>query len=83
MPHRINNATYQESYAAFAAYAKRAADLGAVMNYGAQPITPNAVQASSDTPLGLTPVNQDCECFEIRAPVLCYRLRGRRSCTWF
>ena len=63
MPHTVNNATYQESYAAFAAYAKQAADLGAVMNYGSQPIIPNAVQASSDTPLGLRLLNQDCKCF--------------------
>ena len=31
------------------------------MNYGSQPITPTAVQASLETPLNLTLVNQDCE----------------------
>ena len=62
MPHIINNVTYQESFAAFAASAKQAAKLGAAMNYGSQPITTSAVQASSDTPLGLTLVNQDCKC---------------------
>lgn len=60
MPHKIDNATYQESYAAFSIYAKQAAAFGATMNYGSQPIIPNAVQASSDTPLGLTYINQDC-----------------------
>ena len=62
MPHIVDNETYQESYAAFSAYAEQAAAFGAVMNYGSQPVIPSAVQASSNTPLNLTHVNQDCEC---------------------
>lgn len=61
VPHLVNNATYQESYSVFSVYAKQAAAFGAIVNYGSQPITPHAVQASSDTPLNLTRRNQDCE----------------------
>ena len=62
IPHKVDNATYQESYAAFAASAKEAAAFGAAMNYGSQPIIPHSVRASMDTPLNLTYDNQDCEC---------------------
>ena len=84
MPHTINNATYQESHTAFSSYAKEAAAFGAVMNYGSQPITPTAVQASSDTPLNLTDVNQDCEYSNILRSRLSWELltsdfRARRG----
>ncbi|KAL8823524.1 MAG: hypothetical protein Q9191_005777 [Dirinaria sp. TL-2023a] len=59
MPHKVNNATYQESYAAYTASAKEAAGFGAVMNYGSQPIIPHSARASVDTPLNLTEDNQD------------------------
>ncbi|KAL1979197.1 hypothetical protein VTN96DRAFT_6519 [Rasamsonia emersonii] len=59
LPHRVDNATYQESYAAFTTYAEQAFAAGWTMNYGSQPISTNAVQASSDTPLNLTLVDQD------------------------
>lgn len=62
MPHIVDNGTYQESYAAFSAYAEQAAAFGGVMNYGSQPVTPSAIQASSNTPLNLAFVNQDCKC---------------------
>ena len=62
MPHSIDNSTYQESYAAFSSTAAQAATFGAVVNYGSQPFGLDAVQASLDTPLGLTNVNQDCKC---------------------
>lgn len=61
MPHKVDNATYQESYAAFVPYAKQALASGWSMNYGSQPISMNAVRASFSTPLNLTLVNQDCK----------------------
>lgn len=67
MPHVVDNATYQESYAAFSIYAKQAATVGAIMNYGSQPVTPNAVQASENTPLNLQLVDQDCKCGLLKA----------------
>jgi hypothetical protein len=61
LPHKLDEATYNDSYAIFTKYEKQAADLGWHMNYGSQPISKLAVHKSSDTPLNLTNVEQDCE----------------------
>ncbi|OKL55509.1 hypothetical protein UA08_09256 [Talaromyces atroroseus] len=59
LPHTVDKATYQESYTAFAAYAKQAMIAGWSMAYGAQPISMYAVRESSNTPLNLSDVDQD------------------------
>ena len=61
LPHIVDNATYQESYAVFVSLAKQASAFGTVMNYGAQPIMLALVKASSDTSLRLQTINQDCK----------------------
>lgn len=59
--HLIDADTYDESYAAFVPLAEQALQSGWVMNYGSQSISRAGSVASSDTPLGLEPVEQDCE----------------------
>lgn len=61
LPHTVDEATYQESYTAFAAYAKQAMAAGWSINYGAQPISAYAVRKSFNTPLNLSVVDQDCK----------------------
>lgn len=60
-PHLIDSDTYDESYAAFVPLAERALESGWIMNYGSQSISKAGSVASSNTPLGLEPVGQDCE----------------------
>lgn len=61
VPHRPDNATYQDSYTTFAIYADQAMGLGWSLKYGSQPISRNAVLRSLDTPLNLRAVEQDCK----------------------
>lgn len=68
-PHLIDNATYQESYAAFESLAKQALSSGWIMNYGSQAISKTGTEASSNTPLGLEPVGQDCEFLSTSRPL--------------
>jgi hypothetical protein len=61
LPHKVDNMTYQDSFKAFTSHAITAMASGWSMNYGAQPISVAAVNASWNTPLNLLPVDQDCK----------------------
>lgn len=63
--HQVDNDTYHEIYTTFAEYAKSAMASGWEMNYGSQPITRKAVLESSNTPLNLSLVDQDCKFFHM------------------
>ncbi|KAL9051001.1 MAG: hypothetical protein Q9162_006296 [Coniocarpon cinnabarinum] len=60
LPHKIDNRTYFQSYNAFVSLAEEASAFGGQLNYGAQPVGPQFVNASLETPLGLSPISQDC-----------------------
>ncbi|KAI0425481.1 FAD-binding domain-containing protein [Xylaria sp. FL1042] len=59
LPHKLDNSTYQESFRSFVSHAKKAMAAGWAINYGAQPISATAANASFNTPLGLELVDQD------------------------
>ncbi|KAI8959966.1 FAD-binding domain-containing protein [Daldinia sp. FL1419] len=59
LPHKWDNATYHDGYAAYASFAEQAIASGWTMSYGSQLFSESAVKASSNTPLGLEMVNQD------------------------
>ncbi|KAL9082402.1 MAG: hypothetical protein Q9159_006445 [Coniocarpon cinnabarinum] len=59
LPHKIDNRTYFQSYNAFVSLAEEASAFGGQLNYGAQPVGPQFVNASLETPLGLSPISQD------------------------
>ncbi|KAI0409330.1 FAD-binding domain-containing protein [Xylaria palmicola] len=59
MPHKVDRATYNETYATFTSLAEKALTRGWQLAFGSQPISANAARAASDTPLGLEVVEQD------------------------
>ncbi|KAI0850467.1 FAD-binding domain-containing protein [Daldinia vernicosa] len=59
LPHKRDNATYRDGYAAYTSFAEQAIASGWTMSYGSQLFSVSAVKASSKTPLGLEVVDQD------------------------
>ncbi|KAI0521217.1 FAD-binding domain-containing protein [Xylaria bambusicola] len=59
MPHKVDKATYNETYTTFTSLAEEASDRGWVFAFGSQPISANAARAASNMPLGLEVVEQD------------------------
>lgn len=60
MPHKVDKATYNESYTTFTSLAEEASARGWAFAFGSQPITANAARAASNMPTGLEVVEQDC-----------------------